>query len=424
MTDPDRWLPLLYPAATGFDYIPQDAVVFADQPTRIGEMAREYRKQLGEDLQTLQREGRTPFDADSFCFPPDAIWKELENYPLYAGDAFTLGRGSFHPKTLLSIPAKQLPSYAGNAQAAAEDLKVFQKQDYRVVILAGDERRAGVLQSFLREHGVQAVLRPEAQPLPAFGECCIGIGAISSGMEYPSLRLAVLTDAQLIRGKNKKQNRKLPADRKRIESYADLSVGDYVVHETHGIGRFSGIVKMQVDGFEKDYIKLNYAGSDVLYVPATQLDMVSKYTGGGEERAVRLSKMGGTEWYKYMSFKDGVVKYDVLLEDRYLDKNLSQIYNASDGISMFYSTTAYKNAAVLGAAAAKGGSLTEFERACDNVMVKYLKDARMHSFGPEYVLGFMAAIENDISCARIILNGLLSKLSVKSIKERLRDTYV
>ena len=308
MTDLDRWLPLLYPAATGFDYIPQDAVVFADQPTRIGEMAREYRKQLGEDLQTLQREGRSPFDADSFCFPPDGIWKELENYPLYAGDAFTLGRGSFRPKTLLSIPAKQLPSYAGNAQAAAEDLKVFQKQDYRVVILAGDERRAGVLQSFLRERGIQAALCPEAQPLPAFGECCIGIGAISSGMEYPALRLAVLTDAQLIRGKNKKQNRRLPAGRKRIESYADLSVGDYVVHETHGIGRFSGIVKMQVDGFEKDYIRLNYAGTDVLYVPATQLDMVSKYTGGGEERAVRLSKMGGTEWAKTRSRAKGAAK--------------------------------------------------------------------------------------------------------------------
>lgn len=142
---------------------------------------------------------------------------------------------------------------------------------------------------------------------------------------------------------------------------------------------------------------------------------VTMYTQGCNLRAcVRCIRMGKTEEFLR----------SVLLEDRYLDKNLSQIYNASDGISMFYSTTAYKNAAVLGAAAAKGGSLTEFERACDNVMVKYLKDARMHSFGPEYVLGFMAAIENDISCARIILNGLLSKLSVKSIKERLRDTYV
>ena len=75
-----------------------------------------------------------------------------------------------------------------------------------------------------------------------------------------------------------------------------MKTGDYVVHENHGIGRFAGIVKMQVDGFEKDYIKLSYAGTDSLYVPATQLDMVSKYMGGGEDRVVKLSKMGGTEW--------------------------------------------------------------------------------------------------------------------------------
>lgn len=85
--------------------------------------------------------------------------------------------------------------------------------------------------------------------------------------------------------------KKLPANRQRIESCADLSVGDYVVHENHGIGRFAGIVKMQVDGFEKDYIKISYAGTDSLYVPATQLDLVSKYVGGGEERPVKLSKM-------------------------------------------------------------------------------------------------------------------------------------
>ena len=125
MPDLDRWLPMLYPAATGFDYIPEDAIVFLDQPTRCGEMAKEYRKQLGDDLHALQKDGLCPFEADSFCFPPDEIWKELEHFPLFAGDAFTLGRGGFTPKTLLSIPAKQLPSYAGNAQAAAEDLKIY-----------------------------------------------------------------------------------------------------------------------------------------------------------------------------------------------------------------------------------------------------------------------------------------------------------
>lgn len=142
---------------------------------------------------------------------------------------------------------------------------------------------------------------------------------------------------------------------------------------------------------------------------------VSLYAQGCNFRAcVRCIRMGKTE-----EFLRGV-----LFEDRYLERSLSQLCGSADAIASFYSGTAYKAAAAAGAEAAKGGSLTGFERICDNIMVKYLKDARMHGFGPEYVLGYMAATENDISCIRIVLNGLLSGLSVKSIKERLRDTYV
>ena len=217
-------------------------------------------------------------------------------------DAFTVGRNPLQPRTLTSIPAKQLPSYAGSAQAAAEDVKLYLKQDYKVVVLAGDERRAKVLQDFFREHEIPALIDKKPEKLPDFGQCRISIGSISAGMEYPGLKLAILTDAQLIRSKNKKSaKKKLSPGRQKIDSCADLSVGDYVVHENHGIGRFAGIVKMQVDGLEKDYIKISYAGTDSLYVPATQLDLVSKYTGGGEDKPVRLSKMGGTEWAKTRS---------------------------------------------------------------------------------------------------------------------------
>ena len=126
---------------------------------------------------------------------------------------------------------------------------------------------------------------------------------MSAGIEYPGIKLAVITDAQLIRVREHRSGRKkkAPTNRERINSYADLAPGDYVVHEVHGIGRFAGIHKMKVDGFEKDYIKICYAGTDTLYVPATQLDMVTKYLGAGEEHKVKLSKMGGAEWTKTRS---------------------------------------------------------------------------------------------------------------------------
>ncbi len=303
MTDADRYLPILYAPSSGADYIPDDAIIIFDQPTRCGERARDYIKQLNADVRELQRRGMVAAAPDSFYLGYDALIKKLAEYPVYMADAFTLGTNPLPPKTVTSIPAKQLPSYAGSAQAACDDVRLYLKQDYRVVILAGDERRAEVLQEFLQGHDVTAVVYKEMKKLPDRGQCAIYIGAISAGIEYPGIRLAVLTDSQIIRkkGKERKHTKKLPSNRQRIESCADLSVGDYVVHENHGIGRFAGIVRMQVDGLDKDYIKLCYAGSDTLFVPATQLDLVSKYTGGGEDREVRLSKMGGTDWQKTRS---------------------------------------------------------------------------------------------------------------------------
>ena len=301
LSDADRYLPVLYPAASGLQYIPEDALVFLDQPARCGEKARDYIKQLTDDVTVLQKRGQIAVSAEGFADSWDALAACLRDFPLYMADAFTVGRTPVPPRTLTSVAAKQLPSYAGSAQAAAEDVQLYCRQDYRVVVLAGDERRARVLQEFFREHGIQASLREPLDALPKPGECCIAVGALSAGMEYPGIRLAVLTDAQLLRARSKKAKKKLPPRQQRIESCADLAVGDYVVHENHGIGRFAGVVKMQVDGFEKDYIKLQYAGTDALYVPATQLDMVSKYTGAGEDKPVKLSKMGGTEWAKTRS---------------------------------------------------------------------------------------------------------------------------
>ena len=303
MSDADRYLPLIYPMACALDYLPENALVVMDQPARCAERAREGQKQLQEDLRELQKRGQVALNAENFALSWDAALRRLAEFPLYMTDAFTVGRTPLAPRTLLSLTAKQLPSYAGSAQAAAEDVKLYLKQGSRVAVLAGDERRAKVLQDFFREHGIPALLDPELRKLPDFGECRIGVGALSAGLEYPGIKLAVLTDSQLIRLRSKRiaARKKLPAKHQRIESCADLSVGDYVVHENHGIGRFAGIVKMQVDGVEKDYVKICYAGTDSLYVPATQLDLVSKYTGGGEERPVKLSKMGGAEWAKTRS---------------------------------------------------------------------------------------------------------------------------
>lgn len=214
MSDADRYLPIIYPMASGLDYIPDGAIVIFDQPGRCAEKARDYAKQLSEDIKELNRRGLMAMSHDSFHLGFENLIKRLEDHPVYMADAFTVGRNPLQPRTLTSIPAKQLPSYAGSAQAAAEDVKLYIKQDYRVVVLAGDERRAKVLQDFFRENDIHALIYEKLEKLPEQGKCCISIGSISAGMEYPGIKLAVLTDSQLIRSKNKKSAKKslLPED--------------------------------------------------------------------------------------------------------------------------------------------------------------------------------------------------------------------
>ena len=202
---------------------------------------------------------------------------------------------------MVSLTAKQLPSYGGSSQTAADDITHYQNLGYRVVVLAGDLRRARILCEFLAGHGIRAAAAEHPDALPEPGQCLVTAGSLSAGIEFPYARLAILTDTQIAASGLRRAKHKKQSNREKINSYTDLSVGDLVVHEYHGIGRFAGIVQMPVDGAVKDYIKISYAGADTLYVPATQLDMVSKYIGAGEDRPVKLSKMGGTEWARTKS---------------------------------------------------------------------------------------------------------------------------
>ena len=303
LRDADRYLPFLYEAAYGIDYLPADATLVLDQPPRCADRARGFIKQLNDDVSPLIKKGELGTTAESFRLSWEELCSRLGDYPVYMADAFTVGRYPVPPKTVVSLPAKQLPSYAGSLRTAADDVSLYLKQGYRVVVLAGDKRRAEVLRNFFADEGIRSYFAEEPQSLPDFGHCLISVGAMSAGMDYPGLKLCILSDAQILRVKTRsdKRRKKAASAAERINSYADLSVGDLVVHEVHGIGRFAGIQRMKVDGFEKDYIKICYAGTDTLYVPATQLDMVTKYLGTGEDTKVKLSKMGGTEWAKTRS---------------------------------------------------------------------------------------------------------------------------
>ena len=292
----DKNLPQIYPElATAADYLPADAVVFFCESPRVAERAKNYLWQLHEDVKLLLESGAIAGGGAVFARTFAELTAVLEDFPLVFLDSFAASSYPAAPRTLLSVAAKQLPAFGVSLDAAAADLAQYQTAGFSAVVLVASEQRALNLQALLREQKLRAAVDFQLHGLPAPGGTVIAVGHLSAGFEYPAVRVAVLTEGRAEPGKKR---RKPPAtSRQKLDSYADLAPGDLVVHEHHGIGRYTGMVKMPVDGVDKDYVKITYAGADVLYVPATQLDLVSKYIGSGEDSETRkLSKLGGAEW--------------------------------------------------------------------------------------------------------------------------------
>jgi len=299
----DRYLPYLYDRyATAIDYLAPDALVYLDAPNRCAERAAELAEQLRSDVGLLHQAAVPVAEAESYLLSWKDACEKLSDFALVMADAFTAGRYPFSPRSVLAAETRQLPSYGGSLETALGDVSRYLEQGYAVVVLCADARRAEILTASLEKNGARPLSGFPDGALPPPGRCAVAVGSLSAGLESPEGRLAVLTDTQIMAGALRSRKRHKAVSRgERIGSSADLSVGDLVVHELHGIGRFAGIFKIPVDGVEKDYIKISYAGADSLYVPATQLDMVSKYIGGGEEHTVRLSRLGGGEWQRSKS---------------------------------------------------------------------------------------------------------------------------
>ncbi len=295
----DRYMPLIYQMSTALDYLDNDRVWICVDSMRIRERVKNYTAELHEDMKSLLEEGILSAQQMTFCASWEEYLSAAQNHACVLLESF-IGSGlEPRPREILTVSAKQLPSYGGSLETALSDIRHYAQENYTVYVLASSEQRAKNLAELLERDGIHADLDYNAlEAVPKAG-VTIACGALSSGMEYPSIRLAVLTEGQILVTRRSERRAKPKSARTRIQSYADLHPGDLVVHDLHGIGRFVGIEKIKTDHVERDYIKLQYSGTDVLFIPATQLDMVSKYIGSsGEDAPVRLNKLSGTEWHK------------------------------------------------------------------------------------------------------------------------------
>ena len=298
-TDPaDLGLPAVYrTVATAADYLPENALVVLFDTPRIADRAKSYTWQLNEDVTSLLEQGLLTGKHNQFAKTFEELCGTLSSRPLLYFDSFTTGGLPVPPAFLLSLTARQLAGYGVSFEALIEDLQGYRQEGFSVTLLTSSRRKADALQSMLQEREIPAALDEHLSALPSPGGVTIAVGSLSAGFDYPDGKFAVLTEGSGPPPRKSKRRANARDSRQRLESFTDLAPGDLVVHEHHGIGRFVGMVKMPVDGADRDYIKLQFAGADVLYVPALQLDLVSKYIGGGDDSDHRrLSKLGGAEW--------------------------------------------------------------------------------------------------------------------------------
>ena len=301
----DRYMALIYPEmATAADYIPADALVILCDQGSLKRTASARSDEIGMQLDSLLQGGLVAGELcdyvaqwDDFCFGLKG--RTVVYFDAFGGSSYP---ESCPPKHLFPLTAKQLPSYGGNLDTAATDLSHYQKMEFGSLVLCGSRRRAELLQEMLRGKGLSAFLCIPLTTLPKPGQILLAEGTLPFGMEYPLSKIAVLTEGQLIsktEPRRKAAKKTGSTNRQKLNSFTDLTPGDLVVHENYGIGRFVAMEQIKVDGAVKDYIKIAYQGSDTLFVPATQLDLVSKYIGsGGEDTTVRLNKIGSDAWQK------------------------------------------------------------------------------------------------------------------------------
>lgn len=293
----DKYIGLAYERpATIFDYL-TDAVVFVSEFTALKENVRAFWQQYAEDLKLLFEEGELCAGLDRFCMDFGQLHSSWEKLPAVYLDTFARINQELRLKRLITVNALQTSGWSGELRLLREDLQGLLGLGYCCIVLAGTEKAAQTLAADLRRENLPADYAKDLTRF-AYKRVYVLAGNLSGGFEYPEIKLALMTSARAARLAAKPPKRKKGEE---IKSLSDISKGDYVVHVTHGIGVFDGIHKIELQGVVKDYIKIRYAGADTLYVPVTQLDLVSKYIGPREDGHLRLNKLNSGEWQKTRS---------------------------------------------------------------------------------------------------------------------------
>ena len=300
----DKYLPLAYDKpALIFDYLKPGSPVLFCEFHSCCEKAKAIQSQFNEDVKILLEEGELCRGLDGYIAEFESISETAVKFPCVLMDTF-LRTNDIRCKKLWTMTAYQTAPWGGEIRQLSEDLRSFIDRNYSVIVLAGSEKTLPIIAEDLRNDGIPCDIMTEETTLTK-GRVLITTGCLSSGYDYPDIKTALITQAKAMSSKRKLKKKKKGEE---IKSLADIAPGDLVVHALHGIGRFEGIRKLELEGITKDYITIKYAGTDVLYVPVTQMDLISRYIGPRDDTGVKLNKLSSNEWQKTRSRVKKAVK--------------------------------------------------------------------------------------------------------------------
>ncbi len=295
----DKFLPFLYEGGTAtlLDYMGKEDLLFLSETTRSKERVRGSAWQWNEDVKDLLEEGVLCRGLTQYSGDWTDLLSVMENQGIYL-DTFARGTSETPLKEAVAFSVRQLAPWGGSTQLLQEDLQNMLHNKWACVVLAGNQRAARTTAADLAAQGLPASYLEDPETVQR-GTVAVLPGSLSAGMELPGAFFGIISHGRIASAPAKKRHRQKNAQE--ITSLAELTPGDYVVHSSHGVGIFEGIHKLDLHGIVKDYIKVRYAKNDTLYVPVTQLDLVSKYIGPREDSSVKLNRLGGTEWQKAKS---------------------------------------------------------------------------------------------------------------------------
>ena len=282
-------------------YFPEnETLLFYDEPHRLQETAETVEAEYTESLKNRADAGmKEEGEEELRVFQTKDIISEMNRYSGIGLTTLESKCGLFKVRSVYTVQAKGVNPYNNSFELLTRDLKRLKRNGYRVVLLSGSRTRAKRLAEDLRDYDLSSFYREDMQREVKPGEIMAAYGYASEGYEYPMLKFVVISESDIFGRKKKKKKRK-KYEGQRIQDFAELKPGDYVVHENHGIGVYKGIEKIEVEKIVKDYMKIVYAEGGVLYIPVAQMDLIQKYAGADAKKP-RLNKLGTIQWGKTKS---------------------------------------------------------------------------------------------------------------------------